>query len=406
MDLTKWLNKIGLESPEWIDIINTAVDVVLIFLGAWIAYLVVKKVLAVVVMRIARRTPYKWDDMLFTRKFFSRLGLLFAAIAVRTSMGAIDWEHIHILSTLVSVWITVASVLFVSSLLEGITRVFENFASTKDRPFRVFKQVIMIFIWCAAMMVIISIFTGKSVVVLLGGLTAFAAVLMLIFQDSILGFVAGIQLSANNMVRVGDWIVMPARGVDGDVIEINLTTVKVQNWDKTITTIPTHKLVSESFTNWRGMEESKGRRIKRSVNIDIASIHHLTSEDMERMRASELLREYIERKRDEIMRHNEVHDNPLDARRLTNIGTFREYLEEWIANHSDINKDMTHMVRQLQPGPTGMPLEIYCFSAKQEWIAYENVQSDIFDHIYAVMPIFGLRAFQYTGVVPVEQQVS
>lgn len=399
MNITKLLNSIGVEDPRWIEVLSTTAYVLLILFAGWLAYIIVKQVLSRIVVRIARRTSHHWDELMFNRTFFNRLGMLIAAIAARSAMEVITWEHIHIINKLVAVWITISSVLFISIFLEGVTKVYESYAITKDRPIRVFKQVLMIFIWCAAMMVIISIFTGKSLVVLLGGLTAFAAVLMLIFQDSILGFVAGIQLSANNMMRVGDWIVMPGRGVDGDVTEINLTTVKVQNWDKTITTIPTHKLVSESFTNWRGMEESGGRRIKRSVNIDVHSIRHLTEEDLQRLRDSALLHDYITNKEEELRKYNEARNNPLDARRMTNVGTFREYLEEWLANNSDINQGMTHMVRQLQPGATGLPLEIYCFSARKEWLDYENVQSDIFDHLYAVMPLFGLKAFQYSGAL-------
>ena len=215
------------------------------------------------------------------------------------------------------------------------------------------------------------------------------------FKDSILGFVAGIQLISNRMVNIGDWIVMPSSNADGDVIEINLTTVKVQNWDKTISTIPTYKLVSESFTNWRGMQESGGRRIKRSVNIDIYSVHYLTNEDLENLKQSALLKSYIEGKMKELNEYNANVENPLDKRRLTNIGTFREYLEAWLAANPNINLDMTHMVRQLQPTPTGIPLEIYCFSARKEWVIYERVQADIFDHLFAILPLFKLKVFQY-----------
>ena len=183
------------------------------------------------------------------------------------------------------------------------------------------------------------------------------------------------------------------------MLEINLTTVKVQNWDKTITTIPTYKLVSESFTNWRGMEESEGRRIKRSVNIDVNSIHYLTKGELEVLKKSVLLKGYIEGKVSDLEKFNANRENILDERRLTNIGTFREYLETWLSHNPDINLNMTHMVRQLQPTPTGLPLEIYCFSARQEWVRYEQVQSDIFDHVFAVMDMFNLRAFQYSGNV-------
>ena len=258
-------------------------------------------------------------------------------------------------------------------------------------------------IWCAIVLIIVSIITRERLTVLLGGLTAFAAVLMLVFKDPILGFVAGVQLSSNNMMRLGDWIVVPGSDADGNVTEIGLTTVKVQNWDKTITTIPTYNLVSQPFTNWRGMEESGGRRIKRSVNIDVASIRYLNENDLAILKGSELLHDYITQRLAELEAYNANRASHLDKRQLTNIGTFREYLNQWLDNNPDINQEMTHMVRQLQPGPTGLPLEIYCFSVQQSWIPYEEVQANIFDHVYAVMPLFGLKAFEYAGTLVPEQ---
>ena len=305
-------------------------------------------------------------------------------IVLRTGLSPIKWEHMATINRILDIWIVVAIALLVSAFMSGINRVYEKMASVRDKPVKIITQVITVVIWCAVALIIISIFTRESLAVLLGGLTAFAAVLMLVFQDTILGFVAG--------------------GVDGEVTEIGLTTVKVQNWDKTITTVPTHKLVSESFTNWRGMEESGGRRIKRSVNIDVSSIHYLSDAELATLGSSQLLRRYMEKKLAELAEYNANRASDLDERRLTNIGTFREYMEQWIESNPDINQDMTHMVRQLQPGPTGLPLEIYCFSAKQRWIDYENVQSDLFDHVYAVMPLFNLRAFQYSGEVAAQEQ--
>lgn len=399
MDITSFLYDHGIESEAWVGIINATFVILVTALSSGLIYFITKKWVASFVMRLSKKTKLTWDDIFFDQKFFNRLGMLFASITAVWILSSIDTTHNIIPIKIIYLWVVFSSVVLFSAVLGGVNRIYESYPVSRDRPIRVFIQLIMIFVWCAAAMIVISIFTGMSLTVLLGGLTAFAAVLMLIFQDSILGFVAGIQLSANNMVRIGDWIVMPNRGVDGDVIEINLTTVKVQNWDKTITTIPTHKLVSESFTNWRGMEESRGRRIKRSINIDVSSIHYLTDEELETLKKSALLGTYIEKKIAEINEYNANRHYLLDERRLTNVGTFREYLEQWLANNPNINTDMTHMVRQLQPGPTGLPLEIYCFSAKQGWIDYENVQSDIFDHIYAVIDLFGLRPFQYSGSV-------
>ena len=197
------------------------------------------------------------------------------------------------------------------------------------------------------------------------------------------------------MVRIGDWIVMPNNNADGTVLEINLYTVKVQNWDMTISTIPTYQMVSESFTNWQGMQESSGRRIMRSINIDIHSVHFLTHEEVEKYKESYFLKDYLSSMQEKLGDINKDKDTVLDERKLTNIGIFRQYMEFWINANPDINKGMTHMVRQLQPGPTGMPIQIYCFSAKQEWVAYEKVQSDIFDHVMAVIPEFNLEVFEY-----------
>lgn len=397
MDFTSLFNSMGINSQGLIIFLNTIVSILIIGIVGWIAYLVARKFLAHIVLKIAGQTSTDWDNLLFDKLFFRRLGILIAAIVIKIGLTSLDWEYMNIIQKLISTWITFASVFLFSSILDGINRIWETYPISKEKPLKIFTQVLMIFVWGVALIIVVSIFTGKSLIILLGGLTAFAAVLILVFQDSILGFVAGIQLSANNMVRIGDWIVMPNRGVDGDVLEINLTTVKVQNWDKTITTIPTHKLVSESFTNWRGMQESKGRRIKRSINIDINTIHYLSQQEIETLKESEFLNHYLDKKLSDIEKHNAKHNTPLDKRMLTNIGTFREYLESWLNNNPNLNLEMTHMVRQLQPTATGVPIEIYCFSAKQNWIEYERVQSDIFDHVFAVMKVFNLKPFQYSS---------
>lgn len=395
------MDKIGLaaDSPAVVKSLTVAATLIIAGLIGWVAYMIAKRLLPKIIGKLTARSKWEWDDMLFDQKFFNRLGALIVPIVLTVAISSIGWDKLKLVLQLLAAWTTLSAVSLVSSFFDGIVRVYENCSTTKEHPVRVFKQVLMIFLWIASAMVILSIFTEKSPWGLLGGITAFAAVIMLVFQDSILGFVAGIQLGSNHMVRVGDWIEMPSRRADGDVVEIGLTTVKVQNWDKTITTIPTHKLVSESFTNWRGMQESGGRRIKRSVNIDTNSIHYLSDEELASLKSSALLSNYIDTKIAEITEYNANRASHLDARRLTNIGTFREYLEMWLANNPNINQEMTHMVRQLQPGPTGLPLEVYCFSANKAWIDYENIQSDVFDHIYAVMPLFGLRAFQYSGNV-------
>lgn len=399
MEITKLLNDYGVESNGLVMLFNTLFTLFVVGIIGWLAYMVSKKLLPLIVKKIAGESRSHWGQWLLDQSFFNRLGLLIMTIVIRIGSSSIEWSHMKPINKTLDILIVISAGLMISALMRGINRVYEKIASVRDKPVKIITQVINVVVWCLVVLVIISRFTEEKLIVLLGGMTAFAAVLMLVFKDPILGFVAGIQLSSNNMVRIGDWIVMPGRGADGDVIEIGLTTVKVQNWDKTITTIPTYSLVSESFTNWRGMEESGGRRIKRSINIDIRSIHYLSDKEIEQLKASSLLHSYIEQKIAEITAYNANRASNLDERRMTNVGTFREYLEKWISENPSINQEMTHMVRQLQPGPAGLPIEIYCFSARQSWIDYENVQSDLFDHVYAVMPLFNLEAFQYSGAI-------
>jgi miniconductance mechanosensitive channel len=249
-----------------------------------------------------------------------------------------------------------------------------------------------------AMVFVASTIIGKSPVILFSGLGAMTAVLMLIFKDPIMGLVGGIQLSANRMLSVGDWLEMPKYGANGDVIDVTLTSVKVQNWDKTITTIPTYALISDSFKNWRGMQESGGRRIMRNIRIDATSVRFLSEEQIAWLRKASLLTRYIDTRMEEINRYNAEQAQdltcPINGRRLTNLGTFRAYLDQYLRNHPGIHQGMTMMVRQLEPGADGVPIQIYAFANTTAWVEYEGIQSDIFDHVLAVVPQFGLRLHQ------------
>ncbi len=396
----------GIHSAWLLDTLSVVVRLGIMAVVAWLTYRIAKKWLAKLVVKLAGKTATHWDDLMFDARFFSCFALFITPIVVQVLSAYMEWNHSVLLQKAIHIWVVVAVVLLVSVILDGINRIYDSYPVARNRPIKVFIQVIKIFIYCVAVIVVVSIVMDKDPRALLVGLSAFAAVLMLIFKDAILGFVAGVQLMSNRMVKLGDWIVMPSAHADGEVLEINLTTVKVQNWDKTISTIPTYRMVSESFTNWRGMEESKGRRIKRSVNIDVQSIHYLTDGELDVLKKSVLLKDYITGKLEELERYNAGKKTLLDARRMTNIGIFREYMEMWIASNPDIAQHMTHMVRQLQPGPTGLPLEIYCFSSRQKWIEYERVQADIFDHLYAVIPLFNLRIFQYPsdGFVPMNAE--
>jgi len=290
------------------------------------------------------------------------------------------------------------TILIFNSVLNASEEIYQEYEMSKTRPIKGYVQIGKMIIYVIFGILIISVFIGKSPLALLAGMGALSAVLMLIFKDSILGLVGGIQLAANDMLHKGDWITMSKFGADGTVLDITLTTVKIQNFDKTITTVPTYSFVSDSFQNWRGMEESGVRRIKRSVNIDIQSIQFCTPEMLERFRKFQHVATYVDETEKEIQEFNQQFeiDNSvlLNGRRQTNIGIFRAYLIGYLRNNDQIDQDMSLMVRQLQPSDSGLPIEIYCFSKVQEWVPYENIQSDIFDHVLAAVPLFDLQVFQ------------
>jgi len=303
-----------------------------------------------------------------------------------------------IVTRLALIYIIIVLLLAIDSFINALHQIYLTTPVSEGRPINGYVQVVKIIIYFVAIILIIASLTKESPNKLLTGLGAMAAVLLLVFKDTILGFVASIQLSANKMVKPGDWITMPSHNADGTVLDISLNTVKVQNWDKTIATIPTYALVSDSFRNWKGMEESGGRRIKRSINIDMNSVRFVDDEMAEKFKKIQVLKDYVVNREEEIMKYNE--ENKIDGsilvngRRMTNLGTFRKYVEEYLLHHPKIHNDMTFLVRQLQPDERGLPIEIYVFSNDQEWANYEAIQSDIFDHILAVIPQFELRVFQ------------
>jgi len=305
---------------------------------------------------------------------------------------------ITVISNVTLIYMIIVLMLAFDALFNSAAIIYKSFPVSKEIPTKGFIQVLKIALYFLTAIFIFSIALNKTPIFLLSGLGALTAVLMLIFKDAILGFVAGIQLAANKMVANGDWIEMPNYGADGDVLEVSLTTVKVQNWDKTITTIPTYALISESFKNWRGMQESGGRRIKRAISIDMDSIKFCNEEMLERFAKVQYITDYIEKKKTELESFNTATkvDNAslANGRRMTNIGTFRAYVEAYLRNHPMINLDMTFLVRQLKPTEFGLPIEIYVFSKDKVWANYEAIQADIFDHILAVLPEFDLHVFQ------------
>jgi len=397
--LQTWFRGLGL-LPFWATVAAQAVVVVSAVVLAVVANVVAKRVIVNVVQRVIKKTTFTWDDVFVERKVFTRASHLAPALVIYflAHLAFIGKEDlIRPTQSAALIYMLIVLVRVLNAFLDAVVDIYSRFEIAKHMPISGIVQAVKIVIYFFAAILVLSVALDKSPMYFLGGLGALTAVLMLVFKDTILGFVSSIQLSSNNMVRVGDWIAMPSQGADGDVIAISLTSVKVRNWDKTITTIPTYALVSESFKNWRGMEESGGRRIKRSLSIDVGTIRFCDDEMLERFSKFGLIADYLATKQTKIVEHNSVHgfaEGTIDGRRLTNIGTFRAYIVEYLNKHPKIHKDMTFLVRQLPVGPNGLPIEIYVFSNDQAWGNYEAIQADIFDHLLALVPEFGLRIFQ------------
>lgn len=397
-ELFTWLESFGLTITP---LIGSVIILVVILLTALVIHLLLHQGILRFMESHAKQSQRWWQAAFFRHKLFTRLALTLQAIILLTQ--ARIWLEsgapaLPAIETVLYLFILLFSLLSLFSALDTVEDLLVNSPQGKRLPVRGIFQSIKLAAFLLAMIYAISLLIGKSPAILISGLGAMTAVLLLVFKDPIMGLVAGIQLSANNMLAVGDWLEMPKYGADGDVIDINLTTVKVSNWDKTITTVPTYALISDSFKNWRGMTESGGRRIKRSINVDATSVKFLDEEDLEKLRKAQMLSSYIENKVAEIQRYNEENHcdpaSPVNGRRLTNLGTFRAYVAAYLKANPNINPNMTQMVRQLQPGPDGIPLEVYAFTASTAWLVYEGIQADIFDHIYAVLPEFGLRIYQ------------
>ncbi len=394
------LSKIGL-NDNISNFIAEAISFVTLILVTILIYYAVVFIIRKTLNAFIEKSPSKRDDILLKNKVFKRLCLLIPAYIIRYNiMAAIP--SFPILSSTIILFTKIYEVFVYSRVLDGILTtlndIYDTYEISKSKPIKGFIQVLKTIIYIVCFLLIIAILTDKQLSNILIGLGTLSAVLMLVFKDPILGFVGGLQLTINDMLRIGDWIVMEKSKADGEVLEIGLTTVKVQNWDMTITTIPTYTLISDSFTNWRGMENSGGRRIARSFVIDIDTVKFCTPEMLERYKKYQLVSNYIIEKEKEVEEYNKTHNidesNLVNGRRQTNIGIFRAYLTEYLGNSPYINKDMTFMVRQLAPTEFGIPIQIYAFSSNKEWIKYENIQSDIFDHIFAVVPMFDLKIYQ------------
>jgi len=372
-----------------------------IFILAVISDVIAKKIILRFISYLIKRTDTEWDDKLHEKKVFANLSHLAPAVVIYLlAPGALIGftSVVTILKNMVVVYVIVITVMTFFAFLNAVQDIYDSFEASKEVPIKSFVQITKLGIFMVAFIIAFAVLLNKSPFYLISGLGALTAILLLIFRDVIMGFVAGVQLIANKMVTRGDWITMDKYEADGNVIDIALTTVKVRNFDNTITTIPTYALISESFKNWRGMEDSKGRRIKRSIYINVNSIK-LCSEDMlKRFAKIKYISDYIEKKKEEISKANkeaEIDESVLaNGRKMTNLGTFREYIVKYLENNPKINKDLTLIVRQLSPTEHGIPLEVYCFSSDKNWVAYEKIQSDIFDHLYAVIKEFELEPYQ------------
>jgi miniconductance mechanosensitive channel len=370
--------------------------------AAWLADHLTRRVALRVVARIARASPLGWDDVLMAHGVLRRLAHVVPALVIYFGIGmvpALVEGAVVVVRSVAAAYLVLTVALAAGRLLNALNELYERHGTNaREHPIKGYLQVVKLVVFVLAAVLVIAVLVNRSPLLLLSGLGAMTAVLMLVFKDTILSLVACVQLAANDMLRVGDWIEMPSQNADGDVIDMALNTVKVQNWDKTVTTIPTWRLIGESFRNWRGMQESGGRRIKRALLIDQSSVRFLDEDERDALRRIALIDPYLERKRRELEDYNAIllsaGKDPVNTRRVTNLGTFRAYVDAYLRAHPGINQDMTLMVRQLAPGPTGLPLELYCFTASVQWVAYENTQSDIFDHLIAMLPEFGLRLYQ------------
>jgi len=377
---------------------NTVYALVFLFGGALLLWGITSRIILPALHFVIRKSPTKWDDMLARRKVLEKL-VVFPSLVFMNSFSFLIDEYQPILQKVVLLLFTWMFMLAVDRFLVAANDIYETLAYSRANSIKGFVQVAELLVYLFGGIIMIAIIMGKSPWMLLSGIGAMTAVLLLIFKDTILSLVASVRISSNKLIEKGDWIEMPQFGADGDVIDIALHSIQVQNWDKTITSIPTHKLIDESFKNWKGMTQSGGRRIMRSIHIDLDSVAFLDEKMLQRMENIGLLKDYLKQKKAEITEHNKAkgidEKDFVNGRHLTNIGTYRAYIDRYLQDHTGIHHGMTTMTRQLQAAATGLPLQIYAFTNTTEWIRYEGIQSDIMDHLLSILPEFGLRVFQY-----------
>jgi len=382
---------IGLNSSE-----NSVVLFVTFLCICIVTYIISNKIIIKLISNLFKKTSTKIDDILIEKGFLKRLSNLIPLIVFYNLFNQFYGDYL-IINRLTLALIAIVVILSINSLLNAFNEIYNQSKYSDKINIKSYFQIIRLVLNLLGLIIVISIFSGQSPFYLLSGLGALTAVLMLVFKDTILSFVSSIQISSNDLFKVGDWIEAPQFGADGDVIDIGLHTIKIQNWDKTISIIPTHKLIDSSFKNWRGMSDSGGRRIKRSIYIDMNSIKFCNHELIEKFKSINIISEYLTTKLSEIDSHNADLNtkSSINGRALTNIGTFRAYIKSYLRNNKNIHNDMTFLIRQLSPTEKGLPIEIYVFSNNTNWIEYEEIQSDIFDHLLSVISEFELQIYQY-----------
>jgi len=361
-----------------------------------LSYLLTKFILLNIVSRFFRKTSTQIDDVLIDNGFLRRLSYTIPLVIIHSMIGY-KFGNIDLISRIIYASFSIIGISVIHSILSSVNELHSKSKLSDKLNIKSYVQIVKLIVTLFGIIIVISFLSNQSPWYLLSGLGALTAVLMLIFKDTILSFVSSIQITSSDLFKIGDWVEAPQFGADGDVIDIALHTIRIQNWDKTITTIPTHKLIDSSFKNWRGMSDSGGRRIKRSINIDLNSVKFCDNEMIDRYKKIDILSDYMDSKGSEIKDYNkskEVSDSILNGRALTNIGTYRAYIQNYLRSNANIHSDMTFLVRQLSPGKNGVPLEVYVFSSNTNWVEYESIQSDIFDHLIASVKEFDLVLFQ------------
>lgn len=390
--------ELGLKA-EWISVIAYSLSVLMVAVLSFIVYKFTRHFILRGIEKAVQKSKNTFDDLLYEKKVFAALTFIAPALVVHMFADSFG-TMAELIRSITYAFVVSTVIVTVFRGIDVMVQVYNRYSFSKGRPIKGIMQIVKIVIGCFGAGIIVVIFVGNATAsVFLGSIGGLSAVIMLIFRDSILGFVAGIQLSTGQLLSVGDWLEMPKYGADGEVIDISLTKITVRNWDKTYTSVPAHKFLDDSFKNWEGMAQAGGRRIKRSILIDVGTIGFLTDEQVKTLSEIDLLKEYLSEKTEEVKRYNtshEVNDQVIaNGRRLTNIGTLRAYIEAYLNDNPNIySEGFTLMVRQLPATETGVPLEIYCFSKDIAWVNYEGIQADIFDHIFAVIPVFGLQVFQ------------